>query len=107
MPLRVNKDNFKTEVLDSDSLVLADFYSDSCIPCKRMSPVLSQLEAETEGLKVVKVNVNFDRDVAEDYSVQSVPTLVFFKQGQEIERSTGAQNKAQLAEKISELIKGE
>jgi thioredoxin 1 len=107
MPLRVNKDNFKAEVLDSEKVVLADFYSDSCIPCKRMSPLLNQIEEEFENLKVVKVNVNFDKEVAENYSVQSVPTVLFFKQGEEVDRNIGVQSKAQLTEKILELVKGE
>lgn len=59
MPQRVSKDNFQSEVLSADTLVLADFYSDSCIPCKRLSPVLFELEKEYEGkLKIAKINVN-------------------------------------------------
>lgn len=61
MAVRVNTENFEQEVLNSDKLVLTDFYSDSCIPCKRLSPVLSELEKEYgDSLKVVKVNINFD-----------------------------------------------
>ncbi|MFZ2564560.1 MAG: thioredoxin domain-containing protein, partial [Ruminococcus bromii] len=56
MPQRVSKDNFQSEVLSADTLVLADFYSDSCIPCKRLSPVLFELEKEYEGkLKIAKI----------------------------------------------------
>ena len=66
MAARVNQENFQQEVLEAKGLVLADFYSDSCIPCKRLSPVLSELE-ETYGdaLKVVKINVNFYMALAE------------------------------------------
>lgn len=80
MPQRVSKDNFQSEVLSADTLVLADFYSDSCIPCKRLSPVLFELEKEYESkLKIAKINVNFDSELASEYEVQAAPTLVFSK----------------------------
>ena len=86
MPQRVSKDNFQSEVLSADTLVLADFYSDSCIPCKRLSPVLFELEKEYEGkLKIAKINVNFDSELASEYEVQVAPTLVFFKKSEIIE----------------------
>ena len=68
MAERVNQETFQKEVLEADGLVLADFYSDSCVPCKRLAPVLAELE-ETYGdaLKVVKVNINFDLPLAEKY----------------------------------------
>ena len=66
MAARVNQETFQKEVLEADKLVLADFYSDSCIPCKRLSPVLSELEETySDVLKVVKINVNFDQALAE------------------------------------------
>lgn len=65
MAARVNQETFQKEVLEADKLVLADFYSDSCIPCKRLSPVLSELEETySDVLKVVKINVNFDQALA-------------------------------------------
>lgn len=80
MPQRVSKDNFQSEVLATDTLVLADFYSDSCIPCKRLSPVLFEIEKEYDGkLKIAKINVNFDSELASEYEVRTAPTLVFSK----------------------------
>lgn len=80
MPTRISKDNFEKEVLQADKTVLADFYSDSCVPCKRLSPVLFALEEEyAEKLKIVKININFDSKLAEKYEVQAAPTLVFLK----------------------------
>ena len=70
MAERVNQETFQKEVLEADGLVLADFYSDSCVPCKRLAPVLAELE-ETYGdaLKVVKVNINFaDADLLQKRS---------------------------------------
>lgn len=106
MPQRVSKDNFQSEVLSVDTLVLADFYSDGCIPCKRLSPVLFELEKEYEGkLKIAKINVNFDSELASEYEVQAAPTLVFFKNGEEKERLRGAVKKSEIIEVTEKLIK--
>ena len=102
MSERINKDNFDASI-KQDKLVLVDFYSDSCIPCKRLNPVLSQLE---EGLAdkatVYKVNINFDSELAEKYGVMSAPTLVLFKAGEEIDRKTGFQSLEILEEWINQ-----
>ena len=97
MALRVNEDNFETEVLKSEIPVLADFYSDSCVPCKRLSPVLAEIEEElTDSLRVVKININFDIALAEKYEVLSAPTLILFKNGTEVQRLSGAVKKADI-----------
>ncbi len=99
MALRVNSENFESEVLKSELPVLADFYSDSCVPCKRLSPIISQLESErSDSLKVVKVNINFDAELAEKYEVQAAPTLIYFKNGEETARLRGAVKKAEIEE---------
>lgn len=99
MALRVNSENFESEVLKSELPVLADFYSDSCVPCKRLSPIISQLESErSDSLKVVKVNINFDTELAEKYEVQAAPTLIYFKNGEETARLRGAVKKAEIEE---------
>ena len=68
-----------------------DFYSDSCVPCKRLSPVLSQLEEKKAGsFKVAKVNVNFEPELAEKFGVLAAPTLIYFKNGEESARLRGA-----------------
>lgn len=103
MSVRVNKDSFENEVLNAEGLVLADFYSDSCIPCKRMSPVLAELEEQYKSLKVAKINVNFDGELAEKYDVQASPTLVFFKNGEETARLRGAVRKSEIVEIIDKL----
>jgi thioredoxin 1 len=104
MSVRVNADNFESEVLQSQIPVIADFYSDSCVPCKRMSPVLAELEEENAGkIKVAKININFDGELAEKYEVQAAPTFVFFKNGEEAARLRGAVKKAELIETINNL----
>ena len=90
MSVRANKDTFENEINEAGKLVIADFYSDSCVPCKRMSPLLAETEEEDpEGIKLVKLNINFDGETAQKYNVTSVPTLVFFKDGAEKARLTG------------------
>ena len=99
MALRVNSETFEEEVIKSELPVLADFYSDSCVPCKRLSPIISQLESErSDRLKVVKVNINFDAELAEKYEVQAAPTLIYFKNGEETARLRGAVKKAEIEE---------
>ena len=103
MAARVNQENFQQEVLEAKGLVLADFYSDSCIPCKRMSPILAELEEQNPDIKLVKLNINYDAETAAEYNVTSVPTVVFFKDGAEQQRITGAVKKAQLEEIINSI----
>lgn len=104
MSVRANKDTFESEINEAGKLVIADFYSDSCVPCKRMSPLLAETEEENpEGIKLVKLNINFDGETAQKYNVTSVPTLVFFKDGTEKARLTGAVKKAQLTETINSI----
>jgi thioredoxin 1 len=97
MALRVNQDNFDEKVLKSDKPVLLDFYSDTCIPCKRMAGPLGDVEDEYEGkLYVYKVNVNYDEELAAKYQVMSAPTLVFLVNGEEKSRMSGAAGKEQI-----------
>lgn len=102
MAVRINADIFEAEVLQSDIPVLADFYSDSCVPCKRLSPVLAEVEEEyTDSIKVVKININFDTELAERYEVQAAPTLILYKDGKEADRLRGAIKKADIVDLIT------
>jgi thioredoxin 1 len=97
MALRISSDNFEEKVIKADKPVLLDFYSDTCIPCKRMAGPLGDVEDAYEGrLYVYKVNVNYDGELAEKYQVMSAPTLVFLVNGQEKNRLTGAAGKEQI-----------
>ena len=89
MSERLNKENFDSTI-KSTPLALVDFYSDSCIPCKKLNPVLGDLEDEAgDEFQIFKLNTNFDLDVAEKYGVASTPTLILFKSGSEIDRKNG------------------
>ena len=102
MAARINQENFEAEVLKAELPVLADFYSDSCVPCKRLSPLLAEVEEENaDSLKVVKINVNFDTELAEKYKVQAAPTLILFKNGEEIDRLIGSVKKTEIIELIN------
>lgn len=103
MAVRVTEENFGAEVLEAEGIVIADFYSDSCVPCKRMSPVLAELEEENPDVKLVKVNINFDKSLAEKYEVQAAPTLIYFKNGEEADRTRGAVKKADILEIINKI----
>lgn len=96
MAVKSTNESFPQDI--AEGLVLADFYSDSCIPCKRMSPVLAELEEENPEVKLVKLNINFSAETAAKYEVASVPTLVFFRDGSEVQRISGAVRKAQIEE---------
>lgn len=72
MSVRANKDTFESEINEAGKLVIADFYSDSCVPCKRMSPLLAETEEEDpEGIKLVKLNINFDGETARSIMSQA------------------------------------
>lgn len=99
MAERIKEADFDEKVKNAEGLVLLDFYSDSCIPCKRLSPVLSEIEeAYREKAVVYKVNVNYEEKLVEACQVMSSPTLVLFRNGEELDRKSGAQDKAALSE---------
>lgn len=102
MAVRINQESFEAEVLKAENPVLADFYSDSCVPCKRLSPLLAEVEEKNaDSLKVVKININFDTELAEKYEVQVAPTLILFKNGEEVDRLRGSIKKAEIIELIN------
>lgn len=97
MAARINKDEFEEKVLKADGKVLVDFYSDTCIPCKRMAGTVADIEEEKEGqLAVYKVNVNYDGELAEAYQVMSAPTFLVFENGVETGRLTGVVKKEEI-----------
>lgn len=93
MIIQVNNENFEKEVLNSERTVLIDFYADWCGPCKMLSRVVEQFASENENVKVVKINVDNEQDLAVEYGVMSIPTLVVIKNGQEANRSVGLVSK--------------
>lgn len=105
MAARVSKDQFEELVLKSELPVLLDFYSDSCVPCKKINGPLGDIEDDNEGkIKVLKVNTNYEEELTSEYGVESVPTLVLIKDGAEVARSVGALSYDKIDELIAEHI---
>jgi thioredoxin 1 len=102
--VNITTENFEAEVLKADKPVLLEFYSDSCIPCKRMSPILAEIDEENDGLVVAKLNIRFGGDIAKQYEVKASPTIVFFKNGEEVNRVRGVAKKADLEAIIEEVL---
>mgnify|MGYP001014773316 FL=1 len=102
----VGTDNWDAEVIKSDIPVMVDFWAPWCGPCKMVGPVVESLAAENAGkIKVAKVNVDENKDLAVQYGVRGIPTLAFFKGGTEVKRIVGAQGKPQLQQHIDEVLK--
>ena len=93
----ITKDNFEKEVLKSDIPVLVDFWASWCGPCKMLSPIIAQIAEEHAGkVKVGKINVDEQQELAAQYRVMSIPTLIVFKNGEAVAQSVGVQPKEQI-----------
>lgn len=91
MAINITAADFKKEVLESDIPVLVDFWAEWCAPCKMVAPVLDELSHAYEGkLKVVKVNVDEEQELAGNYGVVSIPTILLFKNGEIVKQHVGA-----------------
>ncbi len=93
--LKINANNFE-EIKSSGKTVLIDFYADWCGPCRMMAPVIDEIAKENDAIVVGKINVDEEPELAQQYGVMSIPTLVVLKDGKEAARSTGARPKAQV-----------
>jgi len=102
----VNSSEFKSEVINSNDVVLVDFFAEWCGPCKMIAPALEELSREFEGkAKVFKVDVDKSGDIAGEFQVMAVPTLVIFKNGKVAETMVGFQPKNVLKNKLEKFIK--
>ena len=96
----VTKDTFQSEVLDVKGTVLVDFWAGWCGPCMMIAPILEEIDAERQDIKVAKVNVDEQMELAMQYKVSSIPTLLVFKDGELVTKSVGAQPKEALLDLI-------
>ena len=94
--LHVNKDNFHNEVLNSEKPVLLDFFASWCGPCRMVGPILDEIAEEREDIKVCKVDIDEQPELASRYRIMSVPTLMVLKNGQIMEQSIGARPQHQI-----------
>ena len=92
----INKENFQNEVLNSDKPVLLDFYADWCGPCRIVGPIVEEIAGERSDIKVGKINVDEQSELAAQFGVMSIPILAVIKNGEVVNRSVGARPKEQI-----------
>ncbi len=94
--------NFQESALDSDKLVVVDFWAEWCGPCRLVTPIIDELSQDYDGKAVIgKVNVDHNAEVASKYNVRSIPTILFLKNGEVVDKQVGATTKAALEQKIT------
>ena len=101
----INKDNFNEMVIDSKTPVLVDFFATWCGPCKMLSPILEQVASEMgDRVVIAKVDIDECMDLAQEYGIVSVPTMILFKDGAEVSRNIGFRGKPQIVEMINSKL---
>ncbi len=102
--IEINDANFETEVLQSSQPVLADFWAEGCGPCKMLGPVLEEIALEHNGrVKVAKVNVDTNSELAERFGIQSIPTLLYFANGELRDKTVGVVSKPAIVLRLEKL----
>ncbi len=91
--LAVSKESFRKEVLESEKTVLVDFWAAWCGPCRMLSPVIDEIAAENSDIKVVKINVDEQPELAQEFNVMTIPSLLVFKNGELVNQSAGVKPK--------------
>lgn len=92
---KITNENFQSEVLNENKIVLVDFFADWCYPCKMMAPVVEEISKD-ESIKVGKINIDENQELAEKYEIESIPTILIFKNGKEYKRKVGVTDKQDL-----------
>ena len=105
MYITLTEQNFQTEVVQTPQPVLVDFWADWCRPCHALAPAIEELAADFLGkAKVGKLDVDVNPDLAAQYAIRSIPTLLFFKDGRVVDRMVGVVHKQGLADKLNALV---
>ena len=104
-PVEITDDQFEAEVIDSDKLVIVDFWAPWCGPCRAMAPVLSDLAKDrSESVKVVKVNVDEQQINAAKLGIMTIPTLIMFKNGEPVDRMMGGYPKRSIVDRVEKQL---
>ena len=94
--ININKNSFQEEVLQSDKPVLVDFWAPWCGPCRMVVPIVEEIAEERSDIKVAKINVDEEQELAEQFQIMTIPTLMVFKNGKPVNQAIGAMSKAQI-----------
>ena len=94
--IHIDRNNFQREVLDSDRPVLLDFWAPWCAPCRMVGPILDEIAEERSDVKVAKINIDEQPELASQFGVMSIPTLMVMKEGRIVQQAMGARPKAQI-----------
>lgn len=101
--LEITETDFEKEVMQSDKIVIVDFYAPWCGPCKSLAPILDSLQSKNDGVKAVKVNTDNETNLALRFQVAALPTIVFFKNGKQESTVVGLQSEANLQQVIDQI----
>ena len=105
LEVELNGNNFQQEVLESSIPVLIDLWASWCMPCRMISPIVEELGNDNQGkLKVCKLNTDENQNIAARYGIQGIPTLLFFKDGQEVDRIVGVTPKPIIQQKLDAIL---
>ena len=104
MVLEINSDNFDNEVLAHNGVMVVDFFANWCGPCRKLAPILEEVESELKNVKFAKINTDENLEMAKKYQVSGLPTLMVFKNGEAVERIVGLMPKTSIITNIEKHI---